>query len=56
MLLYKLHFLTPGQSTRRALSARLVAGVQQDALVTRVRDHRQPEATGAPAKRDRKLI
>ena len=55
MLLYKLHFLTPGASTRRALSARLVAGAQPDALVTRVRQPRQPDTTGVTAKRDPKL-
>jgi len=55
MLLYKLHFLTPGDSTRRALSARLVAGAQPDPLVTRIRHPRQPDASGVPAKRDPKL-
>ena len=55
MLLYKLHFLTPGDSTRRALSARLVAGARPDAFVTRVRQPRQPDASGVPARRDPKL-
>ncbi|MEK7949591.1 hypothetical protein [Luteolibacter soli] len=55
MLLYKLHFLTPGESTRRALSARLVAGARPDAFVARVRSPHQPDATGVPAKRDPKL-
>jgi len=53
MLLYKLHFLTPSDSTRRALSARLVAGARPDALVTRVR-HRKPDAGDATTKRDPK--
>ncbi|MCW1923120.1 hypothetical protein OKA05_11200 [Luteolibacter arcticus] len=55
MLLYKLQLLTPGQSTRRAMSARLLAGAQPDAFVTRVRHRRLPDASEAPVRRFRKV-
>lgn len=51
MLLYKLFFVTPGQATRRSLSARLVAGARTDDLLARLRRGLAPDTTEPRASR-----
>ncbi|MCW1885014.1 hypothetical protein OKA04_09770 [Luteolibacter flavescens] len=53
MLLYKLQFMTPGEATRRSLSARILAGARPDDLLTRLRQGPPPHAVPA-LKRVRK--